>query len=487
MSPQNSNSKNKKPMNTLVNSPSRKQNHKPSSPFIPQSSRNQVFLKTKDNQNNFLSENKSFVTPQTETIQRKAENEVPVSLRNTIENSFNQDFSDVNIYKNSTSAQSLNARAYTQGNSIHFSPGEFNANTEKGRNLIGHEFTHVAQQRSGAVNDSTINKKGEKINSNSALEQEADTFGQKSVKGEKITKYSGKSTNSTDTVLQKKDEDTPQGDICTTQANCSYTLNSAKNDMLGNLIDTKQDYFQRHEDALGNFERTMKFAQSKPVGSIIMKGVFNQLIGKLPAPINDISATVILVADAYSQSASANKAVQLDQWIMNKRDALQKKKAEETIPDAEFIKNIDAKIKALTLRNDAKAKDEIKEWVISMQKTKIDIPTSVAEIETELYDEWCRSNGAYYVTNYYQKEDSDMSIRYSRPWLNEYDFYSIGTWGGNLQRYPSKIPKQILDRLKVMGQDPYKSLPKKDVFHNITVPRRGGRLPQYEKHHEYIK
>lgn len=61
------------------------------------------------------------------------------------------DFSDVKIHTDSraaTSAQSINALAYTSGNNIVFNEGQYSSRTENGKRLLGHELTHVIQQNS---------------------------------------------------------------------------------------------------------------------------------------------------------------------------------------------------------------------------------------------------------------------------------------------------------------------------------------------------
>jgi hypothetical protein len=60
------------------------------------------------------------------------------------------DFSNVRVHSDSKAAQSalqLNARAYTVGNDIVFSEGQYRTGTSAGRELIAHELAHVAQAR----------------------------------------------------------------------------------------------------------------------------------------------------------------------------------------------------------------------------------------------------------------------------------------------------------------------------------------------------
>lgn len=114
---------------------------------------------------------------------------LPEDLQQNLESSFQQDFSSVQIQKNSQQAKDMNALAFTQGEQIHFAPGQFNPNTESGKSLIGHEFTHIVQQRSGVVKPTGIMRKGIMVNEDSSLEQEADAMGKKAVTGEPISGY----------------------------------------------------------------------------------------------------------------------------------------------------------------------------------------------------------------------------------------------------------------------------------------------------------
>lgn len=85
------------------------------------------------------------------------------------------DFSGVNISEDD-SAPKMKARAYAQGESITFAPGQYDPGSKAGQQLIGHELTHVAQQREGRVQP-TVQKKGIWINDDRQLEQEADQKG----------------------------------------------------------------------------------------------------------------------------------------------------------------------------------------------------------------------------------------------------------------------------------------------------------------------
>jgi peptidoglycan hydrolase-like protein with peptidoglycan-binding domain len=107
---------------------------------------------------------------------------MPSIVQRKMEASFGEDFSDVNIHKDSSQSKELNAHAHTQGNEIHFAPGMYNPESQKGQELLGHELTHVVQQREGRVQP-TVQKKGVNINDDEGLEKEADEMGEKAAKG----------------------------------------------------------------------------------------------------------------------------------------------------------------------------------------------------------------------------------------------------------------------------------------------------------------
>lgn len=143
----------------------------------------------------------SFSPPKSSGKQHKS---LPDKLQSNMESSLGHDFSNVGIHTNSQQAVQMNARAFTQNEQVHFAPGEFNPNSSKGQNLIGHEFTHVAQQRAGVVKPTKVLQKGVAINDNAGLENEADNFGRKAVKGEIVSKYKGAKASSSVTMQGKK-------------------------------------------------------------------------------------------------------------------------------------------------------------------------------------------------------------------------------------------------------------------------------------------
>ena len=131
------------------------------------------------------------------TASKAIQTKMPEQVQAKMEQSFGTDFSSVNIHKDSSSATQMGAQAYAQGNDVHFAPGKYNPNTQGGQELLGHELTHVVQQRQGRVSGAQ-NKDGANINADPSLENEADEMGRKAAKGEPA-KVNGKGSG-----LQRK-------------------------------------------------------------------------------------------------------------------------------------------------------------------------------------------------------------------------------------------------------------------------------------------
>lgn len=110
---------------------------------------------------------------------------LPGSVLGKMEGAFGTSFSDVNVHSNSSKASDMGALAYAQGNNVHFAPGQYNPDSKEGQELIGHELTHVVQQREGRVK-ATTQAKGVAVNDDPALEQEADVMGNKAAEGKLV-------------------------------------------------------------------------------------------------------------------------------------------------------------------------------------------------------------------------------------------------------------------------------------------------------------
>src|SRR3546814_595736 len=85
---------------------------------------------------------------------RSAGRPLPRDTRHFMESRFGTNFSSVNIHTDSKAVQlsrNVNARAFTHGNDIYFSEGEFAPQTQGGKHLLAHELTHVVQQNSSGT------------------------------------------------------------------------------------------------------------------------------------------------------------------------------------------------------------------------------------------------------------------------------------------------------------------------------------------------
>jgi len=105
-------------------------------------------------------------------------------VRSQMERAFGADFSAVRVHEGAH-APAIGAMAYTQGADIHFAPGAYAPESDAGRQLIGHELTHVVQQSQGRV-AGTTQAKGVAINDDSGLEREADDKGARAARGEHV-------------------------------------------------------------------------------------------------------------------------------------------------------------------------------------------------------------------------------------------------------------------------------------------------------------
>jgi len=101
---------------------------------------------------------------------------LPDGVRQKMESFFKTDFSDVRVHVGSE-APSIGALAFTLGSSIYFAPGQYNPDSPQGQQLLGHELTHVVQQRAGRVRNPFGS--GIAVVQDPGLEAEADRMGQR--------------------------------------------------------------------------------------------------------------------------------------------------------------------------------------------------------------------------------------------------------------------------------------------------------------------
>lgn len=99
---------------------------------------------------------------------------LPGGVRQKMEGVFKTDLSGIRIHTG-PQAESIGALAFTTGNDIYFAAGQYNPHTPYGQRILGHELTHVVQQRSGRVRNPFGG--GIAVVSDPGMEAEADRMG----------------------------------------------------------------------------------------------------------------------------------------------------------------------------------------------------------------------------------------------------------------------------------------------------------------------
>ena len=98
---------------------------------------------------------------------------LPAPVQAKMERSFGHSFADVRIHSGPEAAQA-GALAFARGTDLFFQSGLYDPWSPAGQALLGHELTHVVQQRAGRAG--AAHGEGS-INADSALEAEADRLG----------------------------------------------------------------------------------------------------------------------------------------------------------------------------------------------------------------------------------------------------------------------------------------------------------------------
>jgi Domain of unknown function (DUF4157) len=101
---------------------------------------------------------------------------LPEAVQRKMESFFGVDFSGVRVHVGAE-APSIGALAFTIGSDLYFAPGQYNPASPHGQRLLGHELTHVVQQRAGRVRNPFGS--GTAVVQDAALESEAERMGQR--------------------------------------------------------------------------------------------------------------------------------------------------------------------------------------------------------------------------------------------------------------------------------------------------------------------
>ena len=99
---------------------------------------------------------------------------LPGAVRQKMESFFGTSFADVRVHVG-PQASAIGALAFTQGSNLYFAQGQYNPHTPQGQQILGHELTHVVQQRAGRVSNPFGS--GVAVVQDRSLEAEADRMG----------------------------------------------------------------------------------------------------------------------------------------------------------------------------------------------------------------------------------------------------------------------------------------------------------------------
>ncbi len=99
---------------------------------------------------------------------------LPEPILRKMEAFYNTSFADVRVHVG-PEATAIGALAFTHGSDLYFAPGQYNPQSIQGQHLLGHELTHVVQQRAGRVRNPLGS--GLAVVQDPALEAEADRMG----------------------------------------------------------------------------------------------------------------------------------------------------------------------------------------------------------------------------------------------------------------------------------------------------------------------
>jgi len=117
----------------------------------------------------------AFALPANFTLKPRGSGQpLPEPVQKKMEAFFNTNFADVRVHVGHE-APSIGALAFTHGTDLYFAPGQYNPQSTQGQQLLGHELTHVLQQRAGRVRNPLGT--GVAVVQDPALEAEAERMG----------------------------------------------------------------------------------------------------------------------------------------------------------------------------------------------------------------------------------------------------------------------------------------------------------------------
>lgn len=206
---------------------------------LARNTQNQAIKTTKADQfltgekNNFLQNGNSFLTDQylrSQTNANSSGQKLPTTVLDKLQNVLSEDFSGVEIYADSEFANSLNAQAFTYDNKISFAPGRYNPYSKDGLKLIGHELTHVLQQRK--LPSSNANN-GERNQNVATAEKKANHTGKAVANGNKTNLPKTSVKLSKPAIQRKENEGSDAGNYVATGADKT----NASTNIIGGIMD----------------------------------------------------------------------------------------------------------------------------------------------------------------------------------------------------------------------------------------------------------
>ena len=108
-------------------------------------------------------------------IAHKSNKPDETQIKQNVSQLMGTDVTDAQVHYNSSKPAQLQAEATAQGTEVHLAPGK--------EQHLGHELTHVAQQKQGRVQPTIQANNGVGINNDPLLEKEADVVGEKAIQG----------------------------------------------------------------------------------------------------------------------------------------------------------------------------------------------------------------------------------------------------------------------------------------------------------------
>jgi hypothetical protein len=133
----------------------------------------------------------AFAVPSTLNLSGSGGQPLPAPVREKMESFFRTSFADVRVHVGNQ-APAIGALAFTHGSNLYFAPGQYNPHTTHGQQLLGHELTHVVQQRAGRVKNPFGS--GVAVVQDHGLEAEADQLGKRAAADRIAEPPTGKNT-----------------------------------------------------------------------------------------------------------------------------------------------------------------------------------------------------------------------------------------------------------------------------------------------------